>query len=141
MNKSDEKLKCCVCNSHANSRSFRQVDGYDLMKCHQCSLVYLKYSPENNHNFIQDSNEGKVEYWSAPKFFDRHEDVFKKYFQQRLKRMKSFYPPNGPILDVGVGYGFWAQYLIKQGYEVEGIDISKEALEHAVSYFGVKATK
>lgn len=38
-------------------------------------------------------------------------------------------PRHGRILDAGCGFGRWTAYLRKQGHEVEGVDLSHEALK------------
>lgn len=46
--------------------------------------------------------------------------------------------PKGRVLDVAMGYGRNSVYLAKKGFEVEGIDISSEAVNNAMEV-GVKA--
>lgn len=41
--------------------------------------------------------------------------------------------PNGKVLDIGVGEGRNALYLAKKGFSVEGLDISKTAVERCRS--------
>ncbi len=41
--------------------------------------------------------------------------------------------PRGRVLDVAMGAGRNSIYLAKMGYEVEGVDISREAIDEAMS--------
>jgi tellurite methyltransferase len=44
--------------------------------------------------------------------------------------------PKGRVLDVAMGSGRNALYLAKLGFEVEGVDISAEAVDNAVAFAG-----
>ncbi|MCK5322056.1 MAG: methyltransferase domain-containing protein [Candidatus Aenigmarchaeota archaeon] len=52
-----------------------------------------------------------------------------KYVAQIPKTIKS-----GTVLDLGVGEGRNALFLVKQGFEVTGIDISKEAVNKLLKF-------
>jgi 2-polyprenyl-3-methyl-5-hydroxy-6-metoxy-1,4-benzoquinol methylase len=41
-------------------------------------------------------------------------------------------PENGEVLDIGIGEGRNALFFAKQGYAVEGIDISETAVERCL---------
>ncbi len=49
--------------------------------------------------------------------------------------------PKGRILDVAMGHGRNAIYLAKQGFEVEGIDISSEAVGRALEIAGTSGVE
>ena len=51
--------------------------------------------------------------------------------QSDLKYIEKFFsmlPKNAEVLDVGCGPGTFTQYMIKKGFKVEGIDMSKSML-------------
>jgi tellurite methyltransferase len=52
-----------------------------------------------------------------------------KYVAQVIKTIKS-----GKVLDVGVGEGRNALFLAKQGFDVTGVDISKEAINKFLKF-------
>jgi SAM-dependent methyltransferase len=54
---------------------------------------------------------------------------------ERLRRMK----PGGTLLDVGCGRGYFLKTAQVHGFNVQGIDISKSALEYSRKHFGVNA--
>ncbi len=134
---SDEKIqlipnKCCICETTKHSVYFKDVDQYVLLKCKKCSLVYLKEYPNTLFNFIDDSLENeKIEYWSIPNLYKKHQNVFDNFFGQRLKRVKQFHQNSlTNVLDIGIGFGFWADYLKERGANVYGIDVSTKAIEY-----------
>jgi 2-polyprenyl-3-methyl-5-hydroxy-6-metoxy-1,4-benzoquinol methylase len=49
--------------------------------------------------------------------------------------------PTGRVLDVAMGHGRNALYLAKQGFEVEGVDLSSEAVENALEAAGTSGVE
>lgn len=45
-------------------------------------------------------------------------------------------PPQGSVLDVGCGLGYFTYALVKEGYDATGIDISEEAIHNARQAYG-----
>lgn len=124
-------MKCCICQDNKESVAFGVFEGHQHRRCRRCDLVYLENLPEGLEHFIDDSKkQDKVEYWSFPHLYQKHQTVFDSFFEQRYQRMLKSNLSKGPILDVGVGYGFWAQYLKNNGLEVEGIDFSQEVVDY-----------
>lgn len=114
------------------------------MKCVECDLVYLSEANFDVEDFIKDSqqsSEAKVEFWSVPHLYDKHKNVFDFFFQQRLDRIKAHNLPLQSALDVGIGYGFWANYLKErnQRIEVEGIDIEHSAITYCLDKYDLNA--
>jgi SAM-dependent methyltransferase len=44
---------------------------------------------------------------------------------------------SGRLLDIGCGYGYFAAACREKGYEVQGIDVSEWAAQHAVQRLGI----
>ena len=65
---------------------------------------------------------------------EAYEDCFKYSRHQLHKFLKKYLPEDGAglrLLDAGCGTGHHIAQLRKRGYEVAGVDASKEMLEHA----------
>ena len=65
---------------------------------------------------------------------DAYEDCFKYSRHQLHKLLKKYLPQDGTglrLLDAGCGTGHHIAQLRERGYEVAGVDASKEMLEHA----------
>ncbi|OGI94477.1 hypothetical protein A3A03_02885 [Candidatus Nomurabacteria bacterium RIFCSPLOWO2_01_FULL_40_18] len=64
--------------------------------------------------------------------FDR--ESLEKYYENfsktpRVQRIFTQYlPKKGKVLDAGCGFGFWTYWLKNRGYDIEGIDVSKNAI-------------
>lgn len=70
----------------------------------------------------------RVESYNIDKLFNIVEQ------QPMTKYMLRYFPKNSRILDAGCGDGRFAFYLIKQGYNVQGIDFSEKKIEQAKKY-------
>jgi len=133
-----EYRACPACNS-TNSIPAYMVESFQIVKCKVCSLVYLLNPPEDNVLYEKyytredpDPNEYRnnsqdvslSEIWAINK--------------QRIKVLKSL-QPEGKLLEIGCGYGFFLKSAAEAGYIVQGIDIANRAVEFANSKLKVPA--
>lgn len=132
------KLSCAICGPDAPSTPFREINGHSLVECSRCGLVRLDRVTEDGARYLDaaESAEG-VEFWSTPGRFERYEQVFRKYSEQRLVRLAAFAPRLRSLLDVGCGYGFFAGYCREAGIEVTALDPSESAAAWAADRFGI----
>lgn len=138
--------KCCICESDRYSVQYRVVDGFRLLKCSRCSLVYLdnKVDPAK---FINDakkccqSENKQIEYWSFPEMYNKHSFVFDKFFYERLRRCLKYNNNIKSVFDIGAGYGLWMNYCFRQGIEVKGIEVSEETVKYGRENLGLDIEK
>lgn len=71
----------------------------------------------------------KVGYNKIASKYDEDRNIFNN--QRELDYFSKLLPLEGKILDAGCGSGYGAGYLVKKGYSVIGVDISKNMLEIA----------
>ena len=62
--------------------------------------------------------------------YTNNQQYFGDHPDNLLKDYYSLCDKNGRVLDVGIGQGRNARFLLKQGYGVDGIDLSKVAIEN-----------
>lgn len=67
-------------------------------------------------------------YWDNPQDYS---DPTTPQRQALLAKVLPKVPKGGLILDVGCGRGEFCDYFVKQGYEAEGTDLSKAAIDFA----------
>ena len=127
--------RCCICNGEKYEVPFKQIKEYKLVRCTNCWLVYLASLPPDI-DFILDAQKDisnkdkeKIEYWSFPALYKKHEKVFKYYFEDRLVKIKRFNPNISSVFDIGCGYGFWLKFCLEKGLRVSGIDLSQESID------------
>ena len=127
--------KCCICNTKKNSVLFKKVGEHNLLKCALCNLVYLESYPNTLFNFVKESKskpKSEVEFWSFPALYKKHQKVFDYFFSQRISRIVRYKKLSDikSALDIGIGFGFWANYLKSNNIDVYGIDVSKEVIDY-----------
>ncbi len=129
---------CCICRDLEIPIFYKQVEGFSLLKCKRCGLIYSDHLPPGQESFFDDSQKegNQVEYWSTPKFFDEYKPIFDKFFHERLERMKRLGITSGDVLDIGTGYGLWADYLRNHQFNVEGIEVSRKTAKYANDTYG-----
>lgn len=91
----------------------------------------MEHSHGNQEEFFKDSqSKESVEFWSLPNYFTKYKGVFEFFFNQRISRLKDYNFTGKRIFDIGLGYGLWAEHLIKEGYDVSGIEPDNDAFNH-----------
>lgn len=138
--------KCCICETNKHAQEYQIHDGYRLLRCQKCSLIYLDSKVDPN-KFIDHAKEEigsqkkKIEYWGFPKMYTKYPFIFERFFAQRLKRCLSYNKSAGSMFDIGAGYGFWMDFCRQRGIEVKGIEISHEAADYGIKKFSLDIDK
>ncbi len=128
-------IECCICETNEHSAEYGVVDGYKLLKCSKCGLVFIEEKADTP-DFMDDakkeldSENKKVEYWSFPEMYEKYRYIFTRYFEERMERCQGYNGEIKSLFDVGSGYGFWMDFCRKKGLVVKGIDISEEAVNY-----------
>ena len=111
---------CLVCNS-ANVHPLLGYERHDLVKCRDCSFVFMKKIPtgtelENYYSVYAYENEKEM---PGPTRLSLENliDSFEKYRK------------NNRILDVGCGEGWILELAMKKGWEAYGTEFSSRAIE------------
>ncbi|WP_417335293.1 class I SAM-dependent methyltransferase [Halobacteriovorax marinus] len=124
---------CFNCTNN-ESVLYKEVGKYKVVKCSSCGLVYLDKYPSDLFNFIDDienESEEDLEFWSTPDFINKYKSIFDFFMEERGRRLrKCGYSFEGHTLDIGVGYGLWANFLHQNKLQVRGIDVSKSTVEY-----------
>lgn len=122
-------MKCIICQGKKFkkvSTRVRDSSKYKVVKCQNCSLLQLSPRPsaKEDREFYdqnyQSKNIGEPTDLKAIK---------KNYLEDAVRRGKmvsKYVQKNNSILDIGSGYGFFLQEMYGRGYDVVGIEISKE---------------
>jgi 2-polyprenyl-3-methyl-5-hydroxy-6-metoxy-1,4-benzoquinol methylase len=72
--------------------------------------------------------------------YDSHLDssLVLKQFEEKLQFCSELFPQKGRLLDVGCATGVFLDMARKQGWEVEGVEISRDLVAYARDNFGLK---
>ncbi len=108
-----------------------------VVKCGQCGLVYANPLPipadiQDHYGVLPE------EYWNA-EYFKEHDD----YFRQEILTLKTLYSfkEGDKALDIGAGIGKCMKALSKAGFDVFGIEPSRQFYEAAISRGNIDPTR
>jgi len=120
---------CNICNNldfTTLQKKVRDSNFHKVVLCKKCGLVQIYPTPTLNEEkkFYDENRQFKNQKSNLTL-----KDIKIKTFYDTKRRVKliSYYTPTkGKILEIGSGYGFVLEFLNRLGYDVKGIEISKE---------------
>jgi 2-polyprenyl-3-methyl-5-hydroxy-6-metoxy-1,4-benzoquinol methylase len=140
-----EAVECCVCRREG--RPIYDLDPFGVVRCPRCSLVFV--SPRLNQPALQrmyddvsyfegdDGVYGAADGgagWSAAMALQR------RWMSGRLALAAAELrrPVRGArLLEVGCAYGLFLDQARTRGFDVTGVELSKNAADHARETFGL----
>ena len=124
--------KCILCGS-VNRTVLYSRNEWKVYKCVECNLGFLDPQPDNE----------EVASLYQQEYFQNHYNnelipgspEMKERLLQEKHRLRFFhkFKKKGMILDIGCGRGYFLLACRKQGYKVEGIDISADVANYVSS--------
>lgn len=123
----------CICCGEKKERILVVKNGYTVVKCTACGLIYIKNLPDI---------EELKRFYSSDYFFRKTRDNigYKDYLSDQavhrlnfrallktIERIKNI----SNLLDIGCGYGLLLDEAKRSGWNAYGIDISREAYKYA----------
>lgn len=132
-----EYVDCNLCNSN-EYKLFKKINGYRLVKCKQCELVYLNPRPTQQEIGEKYSAEYHIKRLlrKEPKTAREIEEKISKNIGRAEEIIKQF-GNKGKLLDIGCGTGFFIACLKKYGWDVAGVEISEWASKFAKKKLGL----
>jgi len=137
MSEVSSTVSCRLCGAQ-EARIYHKKDGYSILRCCQCDLVYLDhptrpdslrdlYSAEYFHD--DGERQGYHDYCSLQTSITTTAKV-------RLKHMARFCS-RGSLLEIGCAMGFFLQAAQHTGWEVQGVELSDYAAKMATERFSL----
>jgi len=111
---------CRLCKSSKTSSILEKDDVY-IFKCLDCGIVFL--GNELNQEAIKDL----YKYYAHNAFSNHLSPVTRVHYERLLDGFEK-YRKNNTILDVGCGAGYFMVSAAGRGWQVEGTEISDEAI-------------
>lgn len=129
---------CPNCNSSTHILYLTEGD-FKIVKCSNCSLVYLLNIPDESEIY---EDYYKIEFsrddYSKDSKFPHIAEIY-TINDQRLFYLKKL-KIEGSLLDIGCGTGLFLKTASDYGYNVEGIDVSQNALTFAKKSFNLNVS-
>ncbi len=129
-----ERIDCPFCSS-AGAERCRTIA--DIVKCGGCGIIYLRSRLNQSSQFdlYQKYAEGKS-HMSPPSGKEKmassplRRDGF-------LYELLEFVQPNGKLLDVGCGWGAFLDNARGRGFEVMGLEVTRNTIDFAKNNLGL----
>ena len=123
-------LSCPTCN-RSNTISIQfQKNKFDIFKCHACGLMLVNPQPlEKDILDLYDSDYFKRGNKYTPKTNGINPNKLNDLKKIRLIRN---YRTKGRLLDIGCGLGGFLETARNHGFDVFGVEISKQAADHVM---------
>jgi 2-polyprenyl-3-methyl-5-hydroxy-6-metoxy-1,4-benzoquinol methylase len=138
---------CIMCGAHVDESSHRRwrKDGFDILRCPSCSLVFRARLPEPEElasiygagyfSRVEGDTAGKgyLDYTGAAA---SHRAVARR----RLQLLGRF-ADAGQLVDVGAAAGFFVEEARRAGWDARGVDISDEMVAWGREQLGVELVR
>lgn len=125
-------IACNLCETQ-NARWICNLNGFRMVKCHSCGLHYINPQPDEGELRRHYSHYYKAEEFKGGSCYREGSDGL---FADMLARCKE-YKPQGRVLDVGCGYGFFLKLMRDHGHVVQGVELSPLACDYANNQLGL----
>jgi 2-polyprenyl-3-methyl-5-hydroxy-6-metoxy-1,4-benzoquinol methylase len=112
---------CDLCGA----TSFRPVDrSADVVQCRACSFRFVTPRPTQQEIARAYSAPGQYDAWIAV------DEARRRLWQRRWVRIRDRRGP-GRLLDIGAGLGTFLDFARRDGWQVEGTEVSETAIAYA----------
>ncbi len=133
--------RCRICNG--NTRLVLNEMGKKIYECRKCSVKYLtltkKVKAEERYKSKYFTDEYKEQYGVT--YIEDRKNI-ERLAEKRLSRITRLIKPDGKtLLDIGCAYGFFLKKAEGFGFDVEGIEIEKKAVEYGRKKLGLNIHK
>lgn len=122
--------KCLFCN---NSGVTKLRDYEQLYFCGNCDTTFVYPMP---------TDKELAEYYSS-EYWENSDNLLIDYIPHRMSFLanifKEFAPSAKTLCDIGCGYGYQLRGYAEEGFEVEGLEYSKNAVKYIKEELGLKA--
>ncbi|MDI6704183.1 MAG: class I SAM-dependent methyltransferase [bacterium] len=129
------EIACHLCGGN-NFRILCQKDDHNIVRCKDCSLIYLSPQPKIEKEIYEEDffiKNYKDQY--GRDYIEDKENIV-RFAKSRFQTIEKYIKP-GRILDVGCGLGFYLEVAKERGWEVYGVEISEYASNYAKTELGI----
>ena len=130
---------CILCQT-SERELLIEKDGWRVHRCSTCGLGFLDPRPSESEieglyrsDYFSERYDGGID----PDSFQYKKRLSGE--RHRTKFIKSI-KRSGYLLDIGCGYGYFLDASRREGYKVQGLDVSEWAAQYAVEKLGLSMT-
>lgn len=131
-----EHVPCALCGAD-RPEPFLRKDGFSIVRCANCELVYVDPRPAPREVRSLYENPG---YFSGDEWYLdylAYEKNHRALFRRVVAVLDRQSPGKGRLLDVGCAAGFLLDTAREDGWDVTGVDLSPSMARHAARVLGL----
>lgn len=141
------QINCLLCSHsiftevHPHVRDSKKFGIKKCNNCHHVQIFPLPTLDEEKKYYEKNLQDVRINYHGSINDYRKKSE---NDTLRRVKFIKKIYP-KGRILDIGSGDGFFMEAMISEGYDVEGIEMSKNRMKKSrkitkgkISYFDLR---
>ncbi|WP_420266341.1 class I SAM-dependent methyltransferase [Candidatus Magnetominusculus dajiuhuensis] len=122
-----EFINCNICTAD-DTRPVVSQNGYDIVQCKHCGLVYVNPRPEADvlsrlYDGYHQRNGKDIHSWSV---------LMKLIYKECADTLTQVFPRGADVLDIGCGYGHFVSVMSGLGFRASGIDPSANEVSAAL---------
>lgn len=123
---------CPLCANRGAHR-FHEIDGFVIVQCATCSLLYVHPLPSDAHLNAHYQKQSYFEGDAAQGYrnYSDMEKALRPHFRRRLQRIRAYLPTGGRLLDFGCAAGYFLEVARDEGWKVSGVELSESMAEQA----------
>jgi len=130
-------MACPLC-SQADAEFVLKKNGYTLVRCQGCGLIYVSPMPtaaelaahyQDAGYFEGDAQQGYRDYAAMEK-------ALRPLFERRLRALAQQFPQRGRLLDYGCAAGYFLAMAAADGWQVQGVELATEMAQQAAARSG-----
>ena len=132
----DDRLRQFIESFYQQRIDYRLLENqdYEIDKCQQCGLLFQRF-------ILNQAGQAALygEWVDNKKSLEKKRTAKTKLYSQyagqleTINRLLSKPPHQVEILEFGMGWGYWSRMASAFGYQVRGLELSPERVEHAQS--------
>ncbi len=125
----NNSFKCKLCYSSLGTLIYdkvRESEDYKIYCCNKCNHLQIFPLPEekDNKEFYNTNSQAA---WVRPEIdINKMRQTLNTDTNRRTDFIKKIIDPSDSIVEIGTGYGFFLESMKKEGYKIEGIEISRD---------------
>jgi 2-polyprenyl-3-methyl-5-hydroxy-6-metoxy-1,4-benzoquinol methylase len=118
-----------------NAVSFFKENGYSVVKCQNCGLVYV--NPQPIDCLHGTTKTEKNEYSNYIRDYITFQNGHRLHSKKILSRLEKIQTDKGKLLEIGCAAGFLLDTARKMGWQVEGIEPEDSIARYAIKKFNL----
>ncbi len=131
-----ESVSCNICSSD-NAILFIQKNGYSIVKCRKCGLIYV--NPRATRETILTRYSTKYFYDEYLPYLEKNKNEILLHYRNICKKIEELTnKKNVRVLEIGCGTGLLLHVALEEfNFESQGVEYNNSMVEYGVKNFGV----